>query len=153
MLVQHELPPECVTFEITEQLAVRPTVDVDTQVAALRQMGCQLAIDDFGTGYSSFSYLKRLPVDFIKIDGTFVKDLANDAVDQTMVRLIGEIGRAAGIKIIAEYVQDSAALTLLSQFGIDYAQGFYIGRPASAPTRANMPIPFEPRRSSQKLKA
>lgn len=146
LLEKYRLPAESIVFEITEQLAVRHQADVDKQIAALRELGCKLAIDDFGTGYSSFSYLKRLDVDYIKIDGHFIKDLASDPVDQTMVRLIGETGKAAGMKIVAEYVQDGSSLALLAQFGIEYAQGFYIGRPTAAPTSNKVPIPIDMKR-------
>jgi EAL domain-containing protein (putative c-di-GMP-specific phosphodiesterase class I) len=105
-------------------------------------MGCEVALDDFGTGYSSFSYIQQLSVDYIKIDGSFIKDLVNKRVDQKMVQLIGEIGREAGMKTIAEYVQSSEALSLLGKLGIDYAQGYYIGRPMKVPTMKTMPIPI-----------
>jgi EAL domain-containing protein (putative c-di-GMP-specific phosphodiesterase class I) len=116
-------------LEITEQLAVRFAASTDRQLALLRDLGCQLAIDDFGSGYSSFSYLKRLPVDFLKIDGAFIKSLARDKVDQAMVRMVGEVARAAGIETVAEYVNSQATFDLLAKYGIDYAQGYFIGKP------------------------
>ena len=144
-LTRHAVPPECVTFEITESLAMRHLNHVEKQVAGLRQLGCQVSLDDFGTGYSSFSYLQKLPVDYIKIDGSFIRDLVRNPVDQKMVRMIGEIGRAAGMKTVAEYVQSGSAFTLLGQLGIDFAQGFYIGRPTVTPIRKTMPVPIVPR--------
>ncbi len=141
-LNQYGVPARSLIFEITESLAVRHLEYVDRQIASLRKLGCELALDDFGTGYSSFSYLQRLPIDYIKIDGCFIKDLVNNRVDQKMVRLIGEIGREAGMRTIAEYVQNSRALSLLAELGVDYAQGHYIGRPASAPSDKTMPIPL-----------
>src|SRR5690606_5346444 len=87
-------------------------------------------------------YLQKLPVDYIKIDGSFIKDLVRNPVDQKMVKMIGEIGRAAGMKTIAEYVQSGAAFTLLGRLGIDFAQGFYIGRPTATPIRKTMPVPI-----------
>jgi EAL domain-containing protein (putative c-di-GMP-specific phosphodiesterase class I) len=104
-------------------------------------LGCQLAIDDFGSGYSSFSYLKRLPVDYLKIDGSFIKNLARDRVDQAMVRMVGEVARAAGIETVAEYVQSAATFELLAKYGIDYAQGYYIGKPAAQPEPASVGAP------------
>jgi EAL domain-containing protein (putative c-di-GMP-specific phosphodiesterase class I) len=104
----------------------------------LRDLGCQLAIDDFGSGYSSFGYLKRLPVDFLKIDGAFIKGLARDKVDQAMVRMVGEVARAAGIETVAEYVNSAATFELLAKYGIDYAQGYYIGKPMAQPTPSNV---------------
>lgn len=128
------LPGEAVIFELTEQEAIRFALHTAQQMAALQDLGCRFAIDDFGTGYSSFAYLKRLPVDYLKIDGSFIKGIERDAVDQTMVRLIGEVAKAAGMKTIAEYVQSARALELLAQYRIDYAQGYHVGRPVRAPT-------------------
>jgi diguanylate cyclase (GGDEF)-like protein len=139
-LAKHDVPANCVTFEITESLAVRHLAHVEKQITALRELGCRLALDDFGTGYSSFSHLQKLSVDYIKIDGTFIRDIVRNRVDQKMVRLIAEIGREAGMKSIAEYVQSSRAFSLLGQLGIDYAQGFYVGRPAATPIRKRMPV-------------
>jgi EAL domain-containing protein (putative c-di-GMP-specific phosphodiesterase class I) len=103
-------------------------------------MGCRLAVDDFGTGYSSFAYLKRLPVDYLKIDGAFIKELATSRVDQSMVRLIGEIGKAAGLETVAEYVGSASIVKLLEKYGIDYAQGYFVGRAVPRPASAVMHI-------------
>ena len=152
-LEKNDVPPDAVIFEITESLAVRHLSHVEKQIANLRELGCELALDDFGTGYSSFGYLQRLPVDYIKIDGCFVRDLVNNPVDQKMVRLIGEIGREAGMRTIAEYVQDAPTLALLSELGIDLAQGYFIGRPTVVPTTKSMPIPInQPKRQDQASK-
>jgi diguanylate cyclase (GGDEF)-like protein len=148
-LSRHNVPPDSITFEITESLAVRHLAHVEKQIGGLRDLGCGLALDDFGTGYSSFSYLQKLPVNFIKIDGTFIRNIVNNPVDQKMVRLIGEIGHEAGIETIAEYVQSSAAFSLLGKLGIDYAQGFYIGRPTATPIRKHMPVPLAVRRGKK----
>ena len=152
-LDKNNVPAEAVIFEITESLAVRHLSYVEKQISALRKMGCELALDDFGTGYSSFSYLQRLPMDYIKIDGCFIRDLVNNPVDQKMVRLIGEIGQEAGMKTIAEYVQGGPTLALLAELGIDLAQGYFIGRPTSVPTTKSMPIPINLRQlqASKKL--
>jgi diguanylate cyclase (GGDEF)-like protein len=133
LLKEHGVDGDRLVLEITEQLAVRFAASTDKQIALLRDLGCQLAIDDFGSGYSSFSYLKRLPVDYLKIDGSFIKSLARDRVDQAMVRMVGEVARAAGIETVAEYVHSAATLDLLAKYGIDYAQGYYIGKPAAHP--------------------
>ncbi len=145
-LTKYDVPANCVIFEITESLAVRHLSHVEQQIAVLRELGCEVALDDFGTGYSSFSYIQQLSVDYIKIDGSFIKDLVNKRVDQKMVQLIGEIGREAGMKTIAEYVQSSDALSLLAELGIDYAQGYYIGRPTKEPAIKTMPIPIATKR-------
>lgn len=139
-LAGNEVPPDAVIFEITESLAVRHLSHVEKQISALRELGCGVALDDFGTGYSSLSYLQKLPVDYIKIDGAFIRDLVRNPVDQKMVRLIGEVGREAGMKTIAEYVQNDEAFGLLAKLGIDYAQGYYIGRPTATPIRKSMPV-------------
>lgn len=141
-LKKYDVPAASVIFEITESLAVRHLSHVEQQIAVLRELGCEVALDDFGTGYSSFSYIQQLTVDYIKIDGSFITDLVNKRVDQKIVQLIGEIGREAGMKTIAEYVQSSEALSLLGKLGIDYAQGYYIGRPMKVPTMKSMPIPI-----------
>jgi len=141
-LKKNNVPPSAVIFEITESLAVRHLNYVEKQIDSLRKLGCELALDDFGTGYSSFSYLQRLPVDYIKIDGCFIRELVKNPVDQKMVRLIGEIGQEAGMKTIAEYVQGGPTLALLAELGIDLAQGYFIGRPTSVPTTKSMPIPI-----------
>lgn len=148
-LTKHSVPARSIVFEITESLAVRHLKHVEQQIALLRKTGCQLALDDFGTGYSSFSHLKRLSVDFIKIDGCFIRELVESQVDQKMVKMIAEIGREAGMKTIAEYVQSHAALKLLSELGVDLAQGYYIGRPTAAPTRRSMPVSLDSHRRRQ----
>lgn len=141
-LEKNDVPANAVIFEITESLAVRHLNYVEQQISSLRRLGCELALDDFGTGYSSFGYLQRLAVDYIKIDGIFVRDLVNNPVDQKMIRMIAEIGQEAGMKTIAEYVESGPTLALLADLGIDMAQGYFIGRPTAMPTNKSMPIPI-----------
>jgi diguanylate cyclase (GGDEF)-like protein len=141
LLTEHSVAGDRIVFEITEQLAVRFALKTDRQISMLRDLGCRIAIDDFGAGYSSFSYLKRLPVDYLKIDGAFIRGLPTDRIDQSMVRMIGEVARAAGMQTVAEYVQSAAALSLLEKFGIDYAQGFHIGRPVAKPHQLELESP------------
>jgi len=150
-LGKYGVRPTDVILEITESLAVRRPVHVDRQIRRLRELGCQFALDDFGTGYSSFGYLQKLQFDFIKIDGTFVEDLVNNPVDQKMIRLIAEIGHEAGMKTIAEYVQDAQSLALLGELGVDLAQGYFVGRPTSRPLRKKTPISLESHRLWQTL--
>ena len=140
LLRDHSVPPQAVVFEITEQIAVRFAAQVDRQLVRLRELGCGFAVDEFGKGYSSFGYLKHLPVDYLKMDGSFIETLDRDPIDQIMVRMIGELGRAAGIKTVAERVKNAATLELLAKFGIDYAQGYYLGRPAKAPEDRQFPV-------------
>jgi diguanylate cyclase (GGDEF)-like protein len=120
---------EAIVFEVTEQLAIRYIEDANHIMEALMGVGCRFALDDFGTGFSSFNYLKRLPVDFIKIDGAFVENLATDEADRAIVSSIADIGRALGTATIAEHVLDEETLRFLRKVGIDYAQGYFIGRP------------------------
>ena len=95
----------------------------------MKRLGCAFALDDFGSGMSSFSYLKHLPVDYLKIDGSLVKDAALDTVSQTILQSINQIGHSMGLKTIAEYVEDKAILEKVRELGIDYVQGFAIDCP------------------------
>ncbi len=146
---KYGVQPADIVFEITESLAVRRPLHVERQIASLRELGCELALDDFGTGYSSFSYLQKLHFDYIKIDGSFVRDLPNNPVDQKMIRLIAEIGREAGMKTVAEYVQNAESFYLLGELGVDLAQGYFVGRPVKKPKKKSTPISLTSRRSKQ----
>ncbi|MBT8077634.1 MAG: EAL domain-containing protein [Gammaproteobacteria bacterium] len=152
-LTKHGVPAECIIFEITESLAIRHLSHVEKEIADLRDMGCEFALDDFGTGYSSFGVLKQLAVDFIKIDGSFISNIVRDPVDQKTVQLISEIAKSAGLQTIAEYVQTRDAMTLLGELGVDYAQGYYVGRPSARPGRKTMPILINTRRRRVARKA
>lgn len=132
ILAQIELrgiAPSKLCFEVTETAAIADIVHATRFIGTLRERGCLFALDDFGSGFSSFTYLKSLPVDFVKIDGSFVRDIANDSIDLAMVKSINEIGHVMGKKTIAEFVEDENVLALLKVVGVDYAQGFEIGRP------------------------
>jgi EAL domain-containing protein (putative c-di-GMP-specific phosphodiesterase class I) len=142
----YKVRPSDIVFEITESLAVRRPLQVDRQIATLRDLGCEFALDDFGTGYSSFGYLQKLQFDYIKIDGTFVQDLPNNPVDQKMIKLIAEVGREAGMQTIAEYVRDVESLALLAELGVDMAQGYFVGRPSKTPKMKSTPISLSSRR-------
>jgi diguanylate cyclase (GGDEF)-like protein/PAS domain S-box-containing protein len=121
--------PEGLILEITETAAIANIEQAGRFIQALKTMGCRFAIDDFGVGFSSFYYLKHLPVDFLKIDGSFISNLPRDDVDQHLVRAIVEVARGLGKKTIAEYVADEATVELLRRIGVDYGQGFYLGEP------------------------
>jgi diguanylate cyclase (GGDEF)-like protein/PAS domain S-box-containing protein len=123
--------PQKVCFEVTETAAIANLSSATRFLTVLKDLGCRFALDDFGSGLCSFAYLKHLPVDFLKIDGVFVKDIVDDPIDLAMVKSIHEIGRAMGKLTIAEYVENQAILGKLREIGIDYAQGFGIGRPQS----------------------
>ena len=126
---EHALPPGKICFEVTETAAIGNLAGATRFIDTLRRIGCRFALDDFGSGLSSFAYLKRLPVDFLKIDGMFVKDIADDSIDRALVRSINQIGHVMGKKTIAEFVEDEAILNLLQEMGVDYAQGFAFGKP------------------------
>lgn len=124
-----DVQPEEICFEITETAAISNLAHATGFINALKSQGCQISLDDFGSGFSSFTYLKNLPVDFLKIDGTLIKDIQDDPVDLAIVKSINEIGRLMGIKTIAEFVENEETLKKLREMGVDYAQGFILGRP------------------------
>ncbi|WP_217697982.1 putative bifunctional diguanylate cyclase/phosphodiesterase [Thioalkalivibrio denitrificans] len=128
-LEHYGVPGEKICFEITETAAARNLVDVIGFMDRLASRGCTFALDDFGSGLSSFGYLRRLPVDCLKIDGTFVRDIARDATDRAMVRAINEIGQTLGKTIVAEFVESDEALELLKDMGVHFAQGYAVHRP------------------------
>ena len=101
---------------------------------ALKKLGCKFSLDDFGSGLSSFTYLKNLPVDYLKIDGQFIRHVANDVVDESMVKAINQVGEAMGIETIAERVESKEVIDKLAELGIKFAQGYYIARPTSVQT-------------------
>jgi diguanylate cyclase (GGDEF)-like protein len=128
-LAHFSVPPTDICFEITETTAIAKLSIASTLIRELKAIGCRFALDDFGSGMSSFGYLKNLPIDFIKIDGGFVHNLANDPIDRAMVESINNVGHVMGIKTIAEFVESEAVAEALRHMGVDYAQGYWIGRP------------------------
>ncbi len=124
-----ELPPGQLSFEVTETAAVGNLSDAVEFIQRLKSLGCEIALDDFGSGLSSFAYLKNLPVDFLKIDGAFVKDLLDDPIDAAMVEAINQIGHVMKIRTIAEFVENDETFERLRQIGVDFAQGYAIDRP------------------------
>jgi diguanylate cyclase (GGDEF)-like protein len=123
------VPAEKVCFEITETAAMRNFANARNFIETLREQGCHFALDDFGSGLSSFGYLKSLPVDIVKIDGNFVKDIVDDEVDRAFVRSINEVGHIMGKKTIAEFVENDALVRELIDIDVDYGQGYGLGRP------------------------
>jgi len=123
------LEPTSLTFEITETAAIANITAAKTFIAKLKNMGCQFALDDFGTGFCSFAYLKNLPVDKLKIDGSFVQALDTSKVDQAMVQSMNQIAHVLGKQTIAEFVQNEKTLSILKDYGVDFAQGHYLGKP------------------------
>ena len=134
-LDRFDLPRDLICFEITETAAIANLERASRFIEELKELGCFFSLDDFGSGMSSFGYLKHLPVDFIKIDGTFVKDMAEDPIDRAMVEAINNVGHVMGKQTIAEFVDSDLVIKALGEIGVDYAQGYYLGKPK----------PFEPR--------
>ncbi|MFK7816248.1 MAG: EAL domain-containing protein [Gammaproteobacteria bacterium] len=128
-LKEYEVQPSKICFEITETAAIANLDQATSFVQSLKDLGCYFALDDFGSGLSSFAYLKTLPVDFLKIDGMFVKDIHNDNVSRAMVKAINEMGHVLGKQTIAEYVENEEILNILKDIGVDFAQGYHAGRP------------------------
>jgi len=123
------IPARKICFEITETAAIGDLSHAISLISAMRAIGCRFALDDFGSGLSSFSYLKTLDVDFLKIDGAFVREIARLPVDLAMVKSINEVGQIMGKKTIAEYVENDSINSALMDLGVDYAQGFAVHEP------------------------
>jgi diguanylate cyclase (GGDEF)-like protein len=123
------LPPASICFEITETVAVSNLSQTIEFMQAVKKIGCKFSLDDFGSGMSSFTYLKNLPVDYLKIDGYFVKSILENKIDYAMVQAINQIGQVMGLKTIAEFVENDAILAELKKIGVDYGQGYGIGEP------------------------
>ena len=128
-LKKYNLPAETICFEITETAAITDFRNAIEFIEGIKRVGGLVALDDFGTGMNSFSYLKRMPVDFIKIDGSFVRNMLQNPIDCSIVEAINNIGHVAGIKTIAEFVEREEVKEKLRDISIDYAQGFIIDRP------------------------
>jgi EAL domain-containing protein (putative c-di-GMP-specific phosphodiesterase class I) len=125
----YEVPPHRVCFEITETAAVTNLTQALSLMQQLKRIGCRFMLDDFGSGLSSFTYLKNLPVDGIKIDGIFVKDMVGNGTDAAMVEAINNIGHVMGLATVAEYVEDQAIMSVLRDLKVDYAQGNWVRPP------------------------
>jgi diguanylate cyclase (GGDEF)-like protein/PAS domain S-box-containing protein len=130
-LEKQKLPQGAICFEITETAAISNLARVVHFMQTLKKLGCKFSLDDFGSGLSSFTYLKNLPVDYLKIDGHFIRNVAEDSVDESMVKAIHEVGSAMGIETIAERVETKKVLEKLGALGVEFAQGYYIARPTS----------------------
>ena len=130
LLTESEADPSRLILEVTETAAVADLPRAQQFIIALKELGCEFALDDFGIGFSSFSHLKHLPVDYLKIDGSFIRDLPRDEVDQHLVKAMVDVARGLKQRTVAEFVQDEETVRLLQEFGVDYGQGYYLGRPA-----------------------
>lgn len=129
-LRQCQVAPQRIILELTETSSLINLDETHTIIASIRAIGCQFALDDFGTGYCSFSYLKHLPADYVKLDGSYIKNICNSETDRAMVRSMNDIAHVLGHKTIAECVESHQAIELLSSIGVDYIQGYSIGKPA-----------------------
>jgi EAL domain-containing protein (putative c-di-GMP-specific phosphodiesterase class I) len=125
----HQVPPQVICFEITETVAIANLRQAAQFMRSLKQVGCRFALDDFGSGMSSFAYLKNLPVDYLKIDGGFVKQIVDEPTDLAMVEAINHIGHVMGLQTIAEFVENEAILEKITAIQVDYAQGYGIAPP------------------------
>jgi diguanylate cyclase (GGDEF)-like protein len=128
-LAKGEIPGHKLIFEITESAAIDSFAHAETFVRHLRRYGCRFSLDDFGVGFSSYSYLKKLKVDYLKIDGSFVRDMLRNEVDVALISSMNETSRLLGIKTIAESVENEETLNKLREIGVDYVQGYHTGRP------------------------
>ncbi len=121
--------PRRIVFEITETSAISNFEQTKEMVGKIRSLGCRFALDDFGAGFNSYNYIKHLPVDILKIDGTFITDLETESVDQLLVKSMIDIAHQLGKKTVAEFVETQGTMDLLKELGIDYIQGFLVGKP------------------------
>ena len=129
-IIQKELLPKgSLNFEITETAIIKNINEAAENIQRLQRLGCKFSLDDFGSGLSSFSYLKLLPVDFLKIDGLFIRNILNDRVDRMFVKSIIDIAKAMNIKTVAEYIEDEDILREVTALGVDYGQGYLLGKP------------------------
>jgi diguanylate cyclase (GGDEF)-like protein/PAS domain S-box-containing protein len=129
LLQEYDVPPEKICFEITETSAIANLAEAIDFIKDLKELGCFFALDDFGSGVSSFGYLKNLPVDYLKIDGMFIRDICFNEVNLAMVRSINDISHVMGKKTVAEFVEDDRTFAILRNIGVDYGQGYGIGYP------------------------
>ena len=138
-------------FEITETAAVNNIELANNFLDRIREFGCRFALDDFGTGFSTFAYLKQLPIDYLKIDGSLVRSISHNSIDREMVRAINEVGHIVGAKTIAEFVENDEIVQTLKSLNVDYGQGFGLQRPAKIDGLLEMPgVRTEPQDNDQR---
>ncbi|GEB70010.1 two-component system response regulator [Pseudoalteromonas carrageenovora] len=128
-LEKYQVPPTRIIFEITESASINNLKATRKMIEKLNKLGCHFSIDDFGTGFSTFNYLKQLPAQHVKIDGSFVSDMLNDPIDLALVKAINDISRSLDKRSVAEYVENKEIFFALKEIGVDYGQGYFIARP------------------------
>jgi len=128
-IAEYQVDPSGIIFEITETVAVSNLQQAKAMMQAIKALGCRFSLDDFGVGFSSFNYMRELPVDIIKIDGIFIKNLDKNADDQLFVKALVDVAKGLNRQTTAEFVENADILALLKGYGVDFAQGYYIGRP------------------------
>ena len=130
LLSVHGVQPSKLTLEITETVAISSLRSAVRLMHEIRAIGCRFALDDFGSGFASYAYLRELPVDDVKIDGAFIRDIADSKEDQIFVRAVTKMAHGMGKTVVAEFVENAEVLAVLADIGVDFAQGYHIGRPA-----------------------
>jgi diguanylate cyclase (GGDEF)-like protein len=128
-LAQYQIPPDLICFEITETVAIANYIQAKQMIHQIKALGCHFALDNFGSGISSFNHLKTLPVDFLKIDGSFIQALPKDPINRLLVQSFSQVSQGMGIATIAEFVDSEETIEQLREIGIDYAQGYWISEP------------------------
>ena len=123
------IPYDTICFEITETAAITNFARAQKFIGEFKNLGCRFSLDDFGSGMSSFAYLKHLPVDYLKIDGAFIRDILDDPIDRAMVEAINKVAHLMGVQTIAEFVENLDQLELLREMGVDYVQGYGVSPP------------------------
>ncbi|WP_462160017.1 EAL domain-containing protein [Pseudoalteromonas sp. GB56] len=130
-LTRVNFPLNKLCFEVTETVAISNLESAANFISALKKYECTFSLDDFGSGLSSFGYLKNLPVDIVKIDGMFVRDILDDEIDNSIVKAINEVGHIMNMETVAEYVETDEIANKLKEIGVDYGQGYGLGKPRS----------------------
>ena len=133
-IAQSELPASCLCFEITESAAVSNLDKAQSFIDRLRDIGCSISLDDFGAGLSSFAYLKNFNVDMLKIDGSFIVDITENRISESMVAAITQVAKVMDLQTVAEFVENEEARRLLTDLGVDFAQGHLFGKPKTFAT-------------------
>jgi EAL domain-containing protein (putative c-di-GMP-specific phosphodiesterase class I) len=127
---EFEIKEDTVCFEITETAAMNDLYRARQFIDEIKLLGCKFSLDDFGSGHASYAHLKNLPVNFLKIDGMFVKDITHDPIDFAIVKSVNEVGQVLGMQTIAEFVENDEIVEKLSEIGVNFLQGYAISRPA-----------------------